>query len=1264
MNSKSRLPGDIRIPDNMVIEKEPDASEIQGPEKNPLPNYGHSLHKADFAQRPMSMKKFLEPFDHGSLTNTEAGEKYAAYKASYARQQLEEFFERNKAYAWFREKYHPDYCTESASNTKLFEKRLEIFMEFYKNGYFNSLHLTSGYEKEIVRLLDMVAIKLAGGTDEDFQLLDKFVEQQNLKRSDALSHDKSKHRKEKNTKSSSSSDEEEEDEDKDKLKSNKKAKKKTKRRTNSHNRQSKSEKLKIRKMKKLARRQDHEEGEEDSSSSKDDESNSSGSDSDDDDSRHTRSGSSSSSSSSASNNDNSSSESSSSGSSDDDEEEDSDGNSDSSSNSGSSRSSSNDEIKNKRKHNTTSGSSSSHTSDSDSESETNRKQKKKHSKLSKKPEVNAKAHSSQSRRRRQRNHENRQSKNVFTFSSLENQQKSEAVNDESKLDTPEEGEMDTTFASEDLTDHLNDSKSIDMDNSISENNKFTEEANENSQKNYSTRRNEQIRHPIHCTALLFLPHIPFNIFKRDLISVFSTSPHFLRLAVLDPVIMPDKDSPPITDPDEVFVTVKNALPKILLKRLGWASFVSQYKDDTTTTPTNDSNNNNENGNTNDNNDGDNKWVNIDLTVIRNQLIQHAIDCNASSEIIDCLRLSRPINEPFKISFKERARNSGELFRKLLNTCPTSIRSKALVRRHLVMAARVIHELDKARGLWLVDCSNDNTSQHVVSKDDERVSSENEDGVKQDDGLTTTTTVTAAGGGEDGEEGEEGRTITGELKGKENNEMQVNNNHENKLSDDTTVTTNTIATTVHSPNHQDQTMEVDKPETSVNLEETLGEHIDDSEMYDSFQQKGDGKPSSINDVSMNSDDKHTDDNSNNNNNNNSDIVGKSNNKSASVESDNLIDPGRDLIKAANILNTIKTTNPILQGLTDYLVDEGSAEEELLLLGGMESISFQPSTLPQLGLQSSLQLQKFEISSKFYESDDSELLVALDRLILYLRIVHSVDFYAPAIYINEDLMPHPCHLMHIRPSLNEITQSLTQLNNLENTSDIESIGQLFTNQLKRLIRLITPLKEIDCKNLGFRNAEEVAEEFIKLNTRRKKRKTDVIWVCPLSNKKFRDPIYVKKHILNKHMDKVEAAKNDNAHFFNNYLMDPARPQLPSEPRSPRKSYRSPSPSRETARESSRHDTKTSDRERSDSWNQGSQKWQQYGRIRNDRGGGGRDNLYNNSSYSRPYGGQQYSNFRIPYGGNQRSYYNGPRAGGGYGNFNRRPYPRRSYVDLDAP
>lgn len=40
-----------------------------------------------------------------------------------------------------------------------------------------------------------------------------------------------------------------------------------------------------------------------------------------------------------------------------------------------------------------------------------------------------------------------------------------------------------------------------------------------------------------------------------------------------------------------------------------------------------------------------------------------------------------------------------------------------------------------------------------------------------------------------------------------------------------------------------------------------------------------------------------------------------------------------------------------------------------------------------------------------------------------------------------------------------------------------------------------------------------------------RSDTIWVCPLSDKKFRDPIYVRKHILNKHADKLEATKKEN-------------------------------------------------------------------------------------------------------------------------------------------
>lgn len=32
----------------------------------------------------------------------------------------------------------------------------------------------------------------------------------------------------------------------------------------------------------------------------------------------------------------------------------------------------------------------------------------------------------------------------------------------------------------------------------------------------------------------------------------------------------------------------------------------------------------------------------------------------------------------------------------------------------------------------------------------------------------------------------------------------------------------------------------------------------------------------------------------------------------------------------------------------------------------------------------------------------------------------------------------------------------------------------------------------------------------------------WLCPLSGKKFRGPDFVRKHIFNKHMDKVEAVR----------------------------------------------------------------------------------------------------------------------------------------------
>lgn len=38
--------------------------------------------------------------------------------------------------------------------------------------------------------------------------------------------------------------------------------------------------------------------------------------------------------------------------------------------------------------------------------------------------------------------------------------------------------------------------------------------------------------------------------------------------------------------------------------------------------------------------------------------------------------------------------------------------------------------------------------------------------------------------------------------------------------------------------------------------------------------------------------------------------------------------------------------------------------------------------------------------------------LDKLLLYLRIVHSLDYYNTCEYPNEDEMPNRCGIIHVR------------------------------------------------------------------------------------------------------------------------------------------------------------------------------------------------------------------------------------------------------------
>lgn len=209
------------------------------------------------------------------------------------------------------------------------------------------------------------------------------------------------------------------------------------------------------------------------------------------------------------------------------------------------------------------------------------------------------------------------------------------------------------------------------------------------------------------------------------------------------------------------------------------------------------------------------------------------------------------------------------------------------------------------------------------------------------------------------------------------------------------------------------------------------------------------------------------------------------------------------------------NPILKNITDYLIEEVSAEEEELLGSGS-------------GMDPEESTKEGNPAETTVERDD-KLAKVLDRLALYLRIVHSIDYYNTCEYPSEDEMPNRCGMIHVRGPIppNRITHG-----------EVQQWQKMMEEKLMPLFSLKEVLSEEEAAKMGRKDPEEEVEKFVSANTQELGKDK---WLCPLSGKKFKGPEFVRKHILNKHGDKIEEVKKEVA-FFNNFLMDAKRPSLP--------------------------------------------------------------------------------------------------------------------------
>lgn len=158
-------------------------------------------------------------------------------------------------------------------------------------------------------------------------------------------------------------------------------------------------------------------------------------------------------------------------------------------------------------------------------------------------------------------------------------------------------------------------------------------------------------------------------------------------------------------------------------------------------------------------------------------------------------------------------------------------------------------------------------------------------------------------------------------------------------------------------------------------------------------------------------------------------------------------------------------------------------------------------------------------------DDNLTKILDRLILYLRIVHSVDYYGCAYLEQEDRQPRRVGTIHMRgiplkePSPKNLTFYI----------------KFFEERLKQMFPAQQKIADAQMELFGSRDAEPEIEKYVKsciIPAR------DGLAKCSVCYKRFTSFEFAEMHVRERHKEEVEKVQWETD-FFNNYLADPNRP-----------------------------------------------------------------------------------------------------------------------------
>ena len=171
--------------------------------------------------------------------------------------------------------------------------------------------------------------------------------------------------------------------------------------------------------------------------------------------------------------------------------------------------------------------------------------------------------------------------------------------------------------------------------------------------------------------------------------------------------------------------------------------------------------------------------------------------------------------------------------------------------------------------------------------------------------------------------------------------------------------------------------------------------------------------------------------------------------------------------------------------------------------------------------------------------------MDRILWYLRVVHSVDFYAAVEYPLEDKMPHRVGVVHVRDASGAAGKSGAGAASVAKvpvqiqftSKDVEVATKAFHERLAPLLasRQRDQLDDREARRFGLRDTNAEAEVFLNANAQQLSADK---WLCAVCSKKFVSSDFVKKHIQTRHPERLEQIAAE-CEFFNNYVRDARRP-----------------------------------------------------------------------------------------------------------------------------